>query len=57
MNGAVQGGWGFVWAAYSISALMFLGYGLSIWVRLRSERKRLAAESADSRTSGNSARR
>lgn len=35
--GVVQGGWEFVWAAYGITAAVFLGYGASLVVRFRTE--------------------
>jgi hypothetical protein len=40
MSGVVQGGWEFVIAAYSITALGLLVYGLSLFMRLREARSR-----------------
>lgn len=34
-EGVVTGGWGFVWAAYALTAAGFLIYGWSLWSRLR----------------------
>lgn len=39
MNGYVTGGWGFVIAAYSLTALVLTVYGVSIASRLRSARR------------------
>jgi heme exporter protein D len=36
--GVIQGGWEFVWAAYGVSAAVFIGYGVSLFVRLKAER-------------------
>jgi len=44
MSGVVVGGWGFVWAAYGITAAVLLIYGVSLITRLREERARAAAE-------------
>jgi heme exporter protein D len=38
--GVVEGGWAFVWAAYGISAAVFLGYAVSLALRLRAELRR-----------------
>lgn len=40
VTGVVQGGWEFVWAAYSVSAAVLLGYAMSIHLRYRAERAR-----------------
>jgi len=32
-GGVVIGGWGFVWAAYGITAAAFLIYGITLWRR------------------------
>jgi hypothetical protein len=40
MSGIVVGGWGFVWAAYLVSAVVLLGYAFSVHRRYRSERDR-----------------
>lgn len=39
MTGVVQGGWEFVIAAYSISALAFIVYGVSLFTRLKELKK------------------
>jgi hypothetical protein len=39
MNGVVQGGWEFVIAAYTVTAIGFLVYGVSLIVRLKELRK------------------
>jgi len=44
MNGVVTGGWGFVWAAYSLTAAALLLYGVTLITRLREERSRVARE-------------
>ena len=43
-SGVIQGGWEFVVAAYSVTAVVLIGYALSIHVRYRAERKRQARE-------------
>ena len=40
MTGVIQGGWEFVWAAYGVSAVVLLGYAVSIHLRYRAERAR-----------------
>jgi hypothetical protein len=40
--GVLEGGWEFVWAAYGITAAVFLGYAVSLLLRLRGERARAA---------------
>jgi len=40
MTGVVQGGWEFVIAAYSITAVGFLIYAVSLFTRLKKEPKR-----------------
>jgi hypothetical protein len=37
MNGVVTGGWNFVVAAYSVTGLVLLIYGVTILTRLRDE--------------------
>lgn len=37
MTGVVSGGWGFVWAAYSITGAALLIYGISLVTRIRKE--------------------
>jgi hypothetical protein len=44
MNGVVSGGWNFVLAAYSVTALVLLIYGVTIITRLRDEISRAAKE-------------
>ena len=39
-EGVISGGWEFVWAAYGISAAVFVLYGVSLVVRLREARKK-----------------
>lgn len=39
-TGVIHGGWGFVVAAYTVSAIVLLGYAISVHVRYRSERER-----------------
>ena len=39
-QGVVTGGWNFVVAAYSITAAVFLVYGISLIARLRAEQRR-----------------
>jgi hypothetical protein len=43
-GGVVVGGWEYVWAAYGITALAFLVYGVTLIAKLREERARAAAE-------------
>jgi hypothetical protein len=38
-EGIVTGGWGFVTAAYALTALVFLIYGISLFARLRDSRR------------------
>lgn len=35
MTGMIQGGWEFVIAAYAVSAVVYGGYIVSLWLRLR----------------------
>jgi len=37
MNGMIPGGWNFVVAAYSLTAIVLTIYGASVIVRLRAE--------------------
>ena len=39
MTGVVQGGWEYVIAAYTITAVAFVVYGVSLIVRLKELRK------------------
>jgi hypothetical protein len=40
MNGMIPGGWNFVVAAYSVTALVLTIYGATVIVRLRNEMAR-----------------
>ncbi len=42
--GYVEGGWEFVWAAYSVTAVVLAGYVASVFVRLRTELARAERE-------------
>ena len=44
MSGVVTGGWGFVWAAYAITSVTLLVYGVILITRLREEASRSAKE-------------
>jgi hypothetical protein len=44
MSGVVEGGWGFVAAAYLITAGVLGGYAASVILRWRNERNRAASE-------------
>jgi len=46
LSGQLQGGWEFVVAAYTVSAVVLLGYATSVYVRYRKERTRQALEEA-----------
>ena len=39
MTGMIQGGWNFVIAAYVVSAIVYGGYALSLWMRLKDVEK------------------
>ena len=43
-EGVVVGGWEYVWAAYGVTALAFIVYGVTLITKLREERSRAAAE-------------
>ena len=43
-GGVIQGGWEFVVAAYSVSAVVLLGYSVSVYLRYRDERARRERE-------------
>lgn len=43
-TGVIEGGWGFVVAAYVVSAVVLLGYAVSIHLRYRAERARSRRE-------------
>ena len=49
MTGMVRGGWEFVIAAYAVTALILLGYLVSVVLRHRQERSRRLREPADDR--------
>lgn len=49
IEGIVQGGWGFVWAAYGVSLLLLGGYAVSLAVGLRAEERGHRARVSDSR--------
>lgn len=38
-GGIVTGGWAYVWAAYGITGVALLGYGLGLALRLKGKRK------------------
>ena len=38
--GVIEGGWPFVWAAYGISAVILIGYAVSLHRRYRAERRK-----------------
>jgi heme exporter protein D len=40
VTGVIEGGWEFVWAAYAVTTIVFLGYTGSVLARYRKERKR-----------------
>jgi hypothetical protein len=42
LSGVIQGGWEFVYAAYAVSAAVWIGYALSVHLRYRSELRRRA---------------
>lgn len=43
-GGVVTGGWGFVWAAYTLTAAALFLYGVTLITRLREEKSRLRRE-------------
>jgi len=43
-EGTIIGGWQFVWAAYTVTSVAFLIYGVTLITRLRAERSRAAAK-------------
>ncbi len=49
MSGVIVGGWDFVVAAYALSAVVLLGYALSVHLRYRAERgqQRRASEKGE----------
>ena len=40
--GTIAGGWEYVYAAYSVTAFILIGYAVSVVLRHRQERDRLA---------------
>ena len=42
--GVISGGWEFVWAAYGATAVILLGYALSVYARHRAQRRRRRGE-------------
>jgi hypothetical protein len=44
LSGVIEGGWEFVAAAYAVSAVVLGAYATSVFMRLRSEKARAAAE-------------
>ena len=47
MSGVIEGGWGFVVAAYLVTALGLGAYAASVALRYRAEAKRRAPEMED----------
>ena len=43
-SGVIVGGWEYVWAAYSVTAAILIGYAGSVIARYRAERRRAARE-------------
>jgi hypothetical protein len=43
-GGVIVGGWQYVWMAYGLTGLVFLIYGVTLFTRLREERRRALAE-------------
>jgi hypothetical protein len=43
-QGVIQGGWNFVVAAYTVSAVVLVGYAISVHSRYRAERERARRE-------------
>jgi heme exporter protein CcmD len=39
-QGVITGGWGFVWAAYAVTAAILGGYAVSVIARYRAYRRR-----------------
>jgi len=46
VSGVVEGGWGFVAAAYLVTAAVLGGYATSVFLRWKREKDRAAAEAA-----------
>jgi hypothetical protein len=49
-SGVIQGGWEFVVAAYSVTAVVLIGYAISIHIRYRAERKHRELEAKGGET-------
>jgi len=43
-SGVIVGGWEYVWAAYTATAVILIGYAVSVIARYRAEKKRAARE-------------
>ena len=41
-SGVIEGGWEYVWAAYAMTAVILLGYAVSLIARYRAERRKAA---------------
>jgi hypothetical protein len=50
VSGVVEGGWGFVAAAYLTTAAVLGGYAASVFLRWRDERNRAANEAGQAKT-------
>jgi hypothetical protein len=50
-SGVIVGGWEYVWAAYSVTAAILLGYTASLIARYRGERRKAARGGAPEVTS------
>jgi heme exporter protein D len=35
----IEGGWGFVWAAYTVTTIVFVTYTVSVLLRYRKDRR------------------
>jgi hypothetical protein len=44
LSGVIQGGWEFVVAAYAVTAAVLGAYGISVFLRYKSEKARAASE-------------
>ncbi len=40
MSGVIQGGWDYVIAAYAVTGVVFVAYGISVYARLRAATRR-----------------
>jgi heme exporter protein D len=50
--GVIEGGWGFVWGAYGISAAILIGYAVSLHFRYRDELRRRGKLAGEDRKGG-----